>query len=331
MPRPGISLELLHGLPFPRVGGSFMPDMFVAACADFSTSLVKKNLPSVGTIMICTRSLRRCATVNCTSMGLAFSADASSCNFSASACEILANLVGFGIGEQVLAFFLGFAVNHFGLRGGFGAFDRLDILRFGEQRAALLLGFGINHFGLGFGFGIFHARLRGSVGVFDGGLLAGFGFEARFLDLLLFQRQGVLHGIGFRLSHQDASARVGFGVLDLADFLRFGLRFGDLHFFLLDALVHGNAIVFLLLQQQTLQALRVLFGQLNFAQQNFFHDDLILGEARGDGLRRALVKFLALGGEDIAHGVVGAEVAENAGDDWRNDCWSIGSGRLAWT
>ena len=166
--------------------------------------------------MICTRSLKRCATVDCTSMGLAFSAEASTCNFSAWLASF-ADFVGFGIGQQILAFFFGFAVNHFGLRGGFGALDGFDILRFGEQRAALLLGFGVNHFGLGFGFGIFHARLRRGVGVFDGGLLAGLGFQARFLDLFLLQRQRVLHRV-IRPEPQDAGPRVGFGMLDLADF-----------------------------------------------------------------------------------------------------------------
>jgi hypothetical protein len=33
--------------------------MFDIACPDFNASLAKKNFPSLGTIMICTRSLRR--------------------------------------------------------------------------------------------------------------------------------------------------------------------------------------------------------------------------------------------------------------------------------
>src|SRR5277367_4148003 len=71
--------------PTGRVGGSFIPPK---ACADFSTSFAKKNFPSVGTIMICTLSLKRCATVNCTSIGFTFKADASSCIFSAPACAV---------------------------------------------------------------------------------------------------------------------------------------------------------------------------------------------------------------------------------------------------
>src|SRR5277367_1939877 len=65
-----------------------LPGMLAMAWADFITSLVKKNLPSLGTIMICTRSLRRWATVSWTSRGLVLSAAASSCNFSASAWEV---------------------------------------------------------------------------------------------------------------------------------------------------------------------------------------------------------------------------------------------------
>ena len=80
-----------------------------------------------------------------------------------------------------------------------------------------------------------------------------------------------------------------------------------------------TSVVLLFLQQKSLQALRVLFGQLHLAQQHFFDDDLILGEASGDGLRGALMKFLALGRENVAHYVTRTRIAKNAGDNRRDD------------
>ena len=102
-------------------------------------------------------------------------------------------------------------------------------------------------------------------------------------------------------------------MLDLPHLLRFGLRLRDLHFLLLDALIHRHAVVFLLLQQQPLQPLRVLLRKLNFAQQHFFHFNGIVAEPRRDDLRSPLPKFFALDGENVAHHIIRSHLAEHAG------------------
>src|SRR5271163_17078 len=62
--QPGISIAFIR--TFLLRDDYFAPSFSgesATAETDFSTSFVKKNFPSVGTIMICTRSERRCATV----------------------------------------------------------------------------------------------------------------------------------------------------------------------------------------------------------------------------------------------------------------------------
>ena len=76
--------------------------------------------------------------------------------------------------------------------------------------------------------------------------------------------------------------RVGFGMLDLADFRGFGLRFRDFHFFLFDGSVDECAIVFLFFFKQAFQSARVFFGKLHFSKQDFFHDNGVFAEPSRD-------------------------------------------------
>ena len=123
-----------------------------------------------------------------------------------------------------------------------------------------MLGLAVNHFGLGRGLRVLYR-----------GFLASLCLQPGLLDLLLLERQRVLHGVGLRLGLQDANLRVALGVFHFADFLRLRLEFGDAHLLLLDLGLKDEAVVLLLLQQESFEPLGVLLGQLDVAHHHFLH------------------------------------------------------------
>ena len=178
----------------------------------------------------------------------------------------------------------------------------------GEQLAALEFGLAVDDLGG-----------RGSLCVFQRGLLARFGLKPALLDLFLLERQRVLHGVGFALGLQHACLRPGLCLLHVADLLRLGLELGDAHLFLLDLGLEAQSLILLFLQQQSFQALGVFSGQHDVAHHDFFHHDAVGGQARGDRVGGALPKFLAARGEDLAHDVVRRCLAKDSGHHRRDD------------
>src|SRR5262249_34120718 len=97
------------------------------------------------------------------------------------------------------------------------------------------LGFAIDHFGFGLRLGIFHGRF-----------FSRFGFEFRLLNLLLLQRQGVLHGVSFTLGLQDLHLRLRFRLFHTLSLGSFSFEFRDAHLFLLNVGLHTHLVVLLL-------------------------------------------------------------------------------------
>src|SRR5581483_4799835 len=90
-------------------------------------------------------------------------------------------------------------------------------------------------------------------GILVGGLFARFGLELALLNLLLFQRQGVLHSIRFAFGLHHLGFRVAFRLLHLLRGFSFGLQLGDLYLLLLDLGIHRHLVVLLLFQQERLE------------------------------------------------------------------------------
>src|SRR5208282_4220759 len=155
-----------------------------------------------------------------------------------------------------------------------------------------------------------HFRLRLRLGVLNRGFLARLGLEAGLLDLLLLQRQRVLHRVCLCLGLDHARLSLTFRLLHLADFRRLGLRFGDFHALLFDVGLDGHLIVLLLLEQQAFEPLRILLRQLHPSQQHFLYDNRVAGQPRRDGLSRVAAKLLALDREDVAHHVIRRQLAK---------------------
>src|SRR5208282_6687637 len=135
-------------------------------------------------------------------------------------------------------------------------------------------------FGLGLRqkFAAFHLRfavdelgLAGSLGILDRGLLARFGFELRLLDLFLFQRERVLHGIGLALGLQHADGSLSLSLFHFLHLGCVGVSFGDFDLLLMDLGLDAHAVIFLFLQQQRLEALRVFLRKFDVTQHDFFH------------------------------------------------------------
>src|SRR5215467_2351869 len=99
-----------------------------------STSLVKKNFPSAGTIMICSLSDRRSATILLISKGFCFRIVLSLFMRSASAAA-----VSFSLRQELAALHLGLAVDQLGLAGSLRVLDRRLFTRFGFQLRLLNL------------------------------------------------------------------------------------------------------------------------------------------------------------------------------------------------
>src|ERR1700719_1742995 len=153
-----------------------------------------------------------------------------------------------------------------------------------QKFAALSLGFAVDELGLGGGFGILDCRF-----------LARFGFELRLLNLFLFQREQILHGIGLALGLEDAHGGLSFGSFYLLNLGRFGVGLGDFHLLLVDLGLDAHAVILLFLQQQRLEALRVFLRKFDVTQHDFLHHDAIGGEALANDFGGALTNFFALG------------------------------------
>src|ERR1035437_6643814 len=187
-----------------------------------------------------------------------------------------------------------------------------------QQLSPFGLGLAVDDLGLGRGFRVLNGRF-----------LPCFGFQFALLDLFLFQRQGVLHRIGFALSLQDVDLRLAFGLLDLLYFRRFGFEFRDAYLFLLQLCFHAHAVVFLLFQQQSLQPFRVFLRQLDVPQHHFFHHDSVSRQFLRDHACRPLSHFFPFSRENIAHRVVRNQFAPDAGHDRRNNLLLHGTRQVA--
>src|SRR5690242_3459410 len=97
---------------------------------------------------------------------------------------------------------------------------QLHLLRVGSGRAPDAILFGLVHqfTFLEFRLAVDHFRLRHRFGVLHRGFLARLGFQPRLLDLLLLERQRVLHGVGLRLGLEHGDRGLTLGGLDLARF-----------------------------------------------------------------------------------------------------------------
>ena len=171
------------------------------------------------------------------------------------------------------------------MRSALAAAIKLDAARFGvgQQVAPLQFGLAVDHLGL-----------RVGIGILNGRFLARFGFQLALLNLLLLQRQRVLHGIGLALGLHHLGLRVAFSLLHLLHGLGFGLQLGNLHLLLLDVGVDAHLVVLLLLQQQSFQALGVLVGQLNVREHHLFDDDAVGRQLARDDCRSLGAHFFAL-------------------------------------
>ena len=85
----------------------------------------------------------------------------------------------------------------------------------------------------------------------------GFGFELGLLDLLLLQRQRVLHGIGFGLSLKHSHLGLAFRLFYLLGFCGFGLKLRDPHLLLLNVGLHSHLIVLLFFEEQVFKTFGV--------------------------------------------------------------------------
>ena len=139
------------------------------------------------------------------------------------------------------------------------------------------------------------------------------------LDLLLFQRQRVLHGVGlaFRLQHTDGG--LSLGLFHLLHFGGIGVGFSDLHLLLVDFGLHAHSVVLLFLQQQRFEALGILLRQFDVAQHDFFDHDAVGAQPFANHLGGALPNFFAFGGEHFAHRIARHQFTPRGGDDRRDD------------
>jgi hypothetical protein len=188
----------------------------------FSTSLAKKNLPSEGTIVICSLSDSFSATILLYDLPRILLQDCASC----SACVHVgnrgdANAVGFGTRKHLAALHLDACVDDF----GFG----LGCARSSPWRPC-------------------GPRPR-----------------AGLLDLLLLERESVLHSVGFGLGLKHLHLSVAFGLLHLLDFGAFGFEFRNPDLFFLNLGLHAHLVVLLFLQQQAFEALGVFRRKLDVA------------------------------------------------------------------
>src|SRR5258706_6342757 len=146
----------------------------------------------------------------------------------------------------------GLARHAFGIGGG-GQTNAL-CLGLRQKFATLSLGFAVDKFGF-----------AGSLGILDRGFFARFGFELRLLNLLLFQREQILHGIGLAFGLEHAHGGLSFGSFYLLNLGCFGVGLGDFHLLLVDLGFDAHAIILLLLQQYRLQALGILLLKVDVA------------------------------------------------------------------
>src|SRR5208283_1501425 len=193
---------------------------------------------------------------------------------------------------------------------GVGGGGQADAFGFGlgQKFAAFALGFAVDEFGF-----------AGSLGILDGGFLARFGFEFRLLNLFLFQREHVLHGIGLALGLQHADGGLSFGLFHLLNLIGVGVSFGDLHLLLVNFGLDTHAVVLLFLQQQRLEAFGVLLRKFDVTQHDFFHYDAVGGQPFANDFGGALTNFFALGGENFAHRVTRHQFAPRRGHHGRHD------------
>src|SRR6185503_16634512 len=146
-------------------------------------------------------------------------------------------------------------------------------LSFGQQLTAFHLSFAVDHLGVRHGFGVFNSCLRIGLGILYRGFLASFCLQFGFFYLLLLERQSVLHGIGLGFGLQDAHLSRTLRLLDLLGFGSLSLKLGNANLFLLNFSLHTHLIVLLLLQKQVFKSFGVLGRKLNVPQHHFFDDD----------------------------------------------------------
>ena len=119
---------------------------------------------------------------------------------------------------------------------------------------------------------------------------------------------GILHRVRFGFGLQHPHLRLRFRLLHGASFLRFRFQLRNLHFLEFNVLLGSEAFVFLLFQQQPFEALGILLGQLQIAQQDLAHHDAVAGQSRSDRFRGFRTQLFPLGREYFPGHVIGSQL-----------------------
>src|ERR1041385_1711712 len=158
------------------------------------------------------------------------------------------------------------------------------IVAVAHQPALFKLGFAVDDLGL-----------RQRLGVLDRGFLARLCLQPRLLDLLLLERQCVLHCVRLGLGFEYHYLCSRFGLFHFTRFLGLGLEFRGLHHLALYLEVDVQSLVFLFLQQQAFQALRVFSRKQYVPQHDFLDDNSVGAEPGRDPAARYLADLITFG------------------------------------
>ena len=183
----------------------------------------------------------------------------------------------------------------------------LDAVRLGVGQLAARIGLGRR---------LDLARLGVALGVLHALHLARLGLQPALLDLLLLERQHVLHRLLARLGRDDLLGRGGLGRLLALDLRGVALQRRLLHLLLLQLQRVAHLLGRQLLGQHRLQARAVLRRQVDVAQEQRAHRRCRRAPAAPRSSCSIVVLDLdALVGEDLAHRVLGQRAVEDAVDD----------------
>ena len=139
------------------------------------------------------------------------------------------------------------------------------------------------------------------------------------LNLLLFQRKRVLHGIGLALGLQHPHGGLPLGLFHLLHLGGIGVGFGDFDLLLVNLGLNAHAVVLLFFQQQRFQALGILLRKFDITQHHFLHHDAVGAQPFANHFGGALTHFFALGGKNFAHRIARHQFAPGRGNHGRHD------------
>ena len=164
------------------------------------------------------------------------------------------------------------------------------------------------------GDGLDLARLGLPLGVLHPLHLARLGLEAALLDLLLLERQDVLHRLLARLGGDDLLGGGGLGGLLAGDLGGVGLQLRLLHLLLLELQRVVHLLGRQLLGEHPFQARAVLRRQIDVPEVERAHGDPVLAEEIAELGLDVVLNLDPLVGEDLAHRVPRQRVVEHAVD-----------------